>query len=71
MTGMVDSGPLGFARQRRRGANSVDDQLHSIISLAWARSDGGMLRPSALAVLRLITRETPAGRRLMSTTAPG
>jgi hypothetical protein len=54
----VDSGPSGQTRQRRRGANTGGDQLHSITSAARARSDGGMLTPSALAVLRLITRET-------------
>jgi hypothetical protein len=36
--------------------------LHSIISSAPARIKGGIVRPSALAVLRLITSEYFTGR---------
>jgi hypothetical protein len=37
------------------GPKSATKRHHSITSSAVARSDGGMVRPSALAVLRLIT----------------
>ena len=35
--------------------------LHSMTSLAMARSDGGTLRPSAFAALRLMTSSYPVG----------
>src|ERR1700690_2199109 len=43
-------------RSRRRAAEKRDElaPLHSITSFAVASSDGGMVRPSALAVLRLM-----------------
>ena len=52
-------------RQRRRARNSDDERAppHSITSSARASSDGGTLRPSALAVLRLID-QLVLGRRL-------
>ena len=47
-------------RPRRRAAEPRDERapFHSITSSARASSDGGMSRPSAFAVLRLITNST-------------
>src|SRR5262249_36641863 len=47
----------------RRSCYSCDEVAppHSITSSARARSDGEMLRPSALAVVRLITRSNLVG----------
>src|SRR5262249_859521 len=67
-------------RPRRRAAEQRDElaTLHSITSSARASSDGGMVRPIALAVVRLMTSsnlvgcstEIPAGfapRKILST----
>src|SRR5262245_10389345 len=47
-------------RPRRRAADDLDElaPLHSITSSARASSVGGIVRPSALAVLRLMIRST-------------
>jgi len=39
----------------RFGSKADINHCYSITSLAWASSDGGKVRPSVLAVLRLIT----------------
>jgi hypothetical protein len=51
-------------RPRYRDAKSRDEgsPLHSITSSAIASTPGGMFRPSALAVLRLITSSNLVGR---------
>src|SRR5580704_9223 len=50
-------------RPRRRAADQRDEiaPLHSITSSATASSVGGMARPSAFAVLRLITNSNLVG----------
>src|SRR6202030_1074591 len=51
------------ARRGHRGAQQ-EHQLappHSMTSSAWARMEGGTVRPSALAVLRLITSSNLVG----------
>src|SRR5215469_2372790 len=57
--------PLGARGKRPRGyrtSNSLDELAppHSIASSAVASSSGGMLRPNALAVLRLMTNSNLA-----------
>ena len=51
------------ATRRSRASNQRDElaPLHSITSSARARSVGGMVRPSALAVLRLMTSSNLVG----------
>src|SRR5262249_53786294 len=49
--------------RRRRAANERDElaSLHSITSSAMASTPGGIVRPSAFAVLRLITSSNLVG----------
>src|SRR5215472_5971859 len=83
-----DDRPAWLLRARRerphRCAAEQRDELappHSITSSARASSDGGIVRPSALAVIRLITRSNLVGcstgklagfapRRILSTKSP-
>src|SRR6185369_6174475 len=54
--------PRHYRRGRRRGGGGRSGRRgHSITSSARARSDGGMVRPSAFAVLRLTTISKPVG----------
>jgi hypothetical protein len=43
------------------GANNKSEALHSITSSACTRTDGGIVRPSAFAVLRLMTSSNFVG----------
>jgi hypothetical protein len=65
-TDAVDSGSLLCActnRPRGRAAEQRDElaAFHSITSLARASSFSGIVRPSALAVVRLMTRSNSVG----------
>jgi hypothetical protein len=65
--GQVRRGGLGVVRRRRRLALLRPSHRrlrgdHSITSSARPSSDGGIVRPRALAVLRLITRLNLVGR---------
>src|SRR5262245_37253465 len=50
-------GADGIAARPKCGCNKTDEHIryHSITSSAWASSVGGIVRPSSLAVFRLVT----------------
>src|ERR1700694_1763246 len=51
----------GRDRERRGADHEFAAVDHSITSVAWSRSDCGMVSPSALAVLRLMTKSNLVG----------